>query len=57
MLFFRTFKKDLRQGRSERKSEAYFVLYVECLSEVRTQPGAFFNVLPITSSPQVKELW
>jgi hypothetical protein len=57
MVFFRTFKKDLRQGRSERKSEAYFALYVECLSEVRTQPGAFFNVLPITSSPLVKELW
>ena len=36
------FKKTFRQGRSERKSEAYIFRYVELLSEARTKP--FFNV-------------
>ncbi|HEU5407078.1 MAG TPA: hypothetical protein VFU48_04890 [Nitrospira sp.] len=33
-------KKLVQQGRSERKAEAYFVLYVEALSDARTKLGA-----------------
>jgi len=39
------FKKAIRQGRSERKTEAYAFQYVEGLSDARTQPEAFFNIL------------
>lgn len=41
----RTFKKDGQRGRSERRVEAYFVWYVEGLSDTRTKLTAFFNVL------------
>ncbi len=47
------FKKDIRQGRSEREREAYFALYVERLSDARTPPEAFFNILLITFSQRV----
>ena len=42
----RMFKKILQQGRSERKGEAYSLLYVETLSDMRTKLGDFFNILP-----------
>jgi len=38
-------KKPAQQGRSERKAEAYSVLYVEALSEARTQLEGFYNIL------------
>ena len=38
------FKKVFWQGRNERRGEAYCCMYVEHLSEVRTQPEAFFNI-------------
>ena len=34
-----------RQGRSERRGEAYFLSYVEPLSDARTTLAAFFNIL------------
>jgi ribonuclease HII len=34
-----------RVGRSERRGESYFVPYVEPLSDVRTKPADFFNIL------------
>lgn len=34
-----------RQGRNERRPEAYVVQYVEGLSEVRTKPEAIFSIL------------
>jgi hypothetical protein len=34
-----------KQGRSEGKGESYSVLYVEPLSEARTPPPSFFNIL------------
>jgi len=37
------FKKACQQGRSERKSEAYSVGYVEGLSDARTKLEVFFN--------------
>jgi hypothetical protein len=37
----RLFKKAVHQGRSERRSESYSVLYVEPLSDARTQVVAF----------------
>jgi hypothetical protein len=36
----------VQQGRSERKAEAYFVCYVEALSDVRTTLAAIFTILP-----------
>ena len=39
------FKKTFRQGRSKREGGAYTVRYVEPLSDVRTQPEVFFNIL------------
>ncbi len=39
------FKKAVRQGRSERKGEAYIVWYVEPLSDARTKLAVFFNTL------------
>jgi hypothetical protein len=33
------------QGRSERRGEAYFGLYVEPLSDVRTQLAGFLDIL------------
>ncbi len=33
------------QGRNKREGEAYFVSYVKPLSDVRTQPEAFFTIL------------
>ena len=41
----RVFKKAVRQGRSERRGEAYFLLYVEPLSDARTLLADFFNTL------------
>jgi hypothetical protein len=40
----RMFKKIVRRGRSERKTETYSVRYVEVLSDARTKPAVFFNV-------------
>ncbi len=39
------FKKAVRQGRNERKPEAYCLSYVEGLSEVRTTLADLFNIL------------
>jgi hypothetical protein len=39
------FKKPLRQGRSERDGEAYFLSYVEPSSDTRTKLDGFFNTL------------
>jgi len=39
------FKKAVQQGRSERRGEAYFVLYVEPVSDARTKLADFFNIL------------
>jgi len=41
----RTFKKAVQRGRSERRGEAYFVPYVEPLSDARTKLADFFNIL------------
>jgi hypothetical protein len=41
----RLFKKAVQQGRSERKGEAYFVSYVEPLSDARTMLTGFLNNL------------
>jgi hypothetical protein len=38
-------KKAVQQGRSERRGEAYFVSYVEPLSEARTPLADFFSIL------------
>jgi hypothetical protein len=40
-------KKPAQQGRSERKAEAYFVPYVEALSEARTPLEGFCNILRV----------
>jgi len=42
----RMFKKAFRQGRSERRGEAYSLPYVEPLSDARTKLEDFFNILP-----------
>jgi hypothetical protein len=44
-LALRMFKKAVQQGHSERRGEAYSVLYVEPLSEARTKLAGFFNIL------------
>jgi hypothetical protein len=41
----RLFKKAVRQGRSERRGDAYSVPYVEPLSDARTPLADFFNSL------------
>ena len=41
----RMLKKSVQQGRSERRGEAYFVLYVKPLSEARTPLADFFSIL------------
>jgi hypothetical protein len=41
----RMFKKAVQRGRSERRGEAYFVPYVEPLSDARTKLADFFNIL------------
>jgi hypothetical protein len=38
-------KKAVRQGRSERRGESYSVLYGDPLSDARTKPTDFFNIL------------
>ncbi len=38
-------EKSSRQGRNERKADAYFCPYVEALSEARTKPEGFYAVL------------
>ena len=38
-------KKAVQQGRSERRSEAYFGPYVEPLSDARTTLADFFSIL------------
>jgi len=40
------FKKVVQQGRSERRGEAYFVLYAEPMRDARTPLAGFFNILP-----------
>ena len=39
-------QKAVRQGRSERRGDAYSFPYVEPLSDVRTTREGFFNILP-----------
>jgi hypothetical protein len=41
----RMFKKAVQRGRSERRGEAYFVPYVEPLSDARMKLADFFNIL------------
>ena len=41
----RMLKKAVQQGRSERRGEAYFVPYVEPLSDARTPLADFFCIL------------
>ena len=41
----RMFKKAVQRGLSERRGEAYFVPYVEPLSDARTKLADFFNIL------------
>jgi hypothetical protein len=41
----RMVKKAFRQGRNERKAEAYVFRYGEVVSEARTTLEAFFNIL------------
>jgi hypothetical protein len=38
-------KKAVQQGRSERRGDAYSVLYVEPLSDARTPLAVFFRIL------------
>ncbi len=38
-------KKVVQQGRSERRGDAYFVPYVEPLSDARTKLADFFTIL------------
>jgi hypothetical protein len=40
----RMLKKAFQQGRSKRKGEAYFVLYVEPLSDARTPLEVFCSI-------------
>jgi len=44
-------QKDRQQGRSERRGEAYFIPYVEPLSNARTPLAGFFNILLEINSP------
>jgi hypothetical protein len=37
-------KKAVQQGRNKRRGEAYFVPYVEPLSEARTKLADFFSI-------------
>ena len=39
------FKKAVQQGGSRRRGEAYPLWYVEPLSDARTKPEEFFNIL------------
>jgi hypothetical protein len=39
------FKQAVQQGRSKRRGESYSLPYVEPLSDARTKPAAFFNIL------------
>ena len=39
-------QKAVRQGRSERRGEAYSLGYVEPLSDARTTLAGFFSILP-----------
>lgn len=54
----RLFRKSVQQGRSERRGEAYFLPYVEPLSDARTPLAGFVNSLlesppmPAPSTPQ-----
>jgi hypothetical protein len=41
----RMLKKTVQQGHSERRSESYFVSYVEPLSEERTMLADFLSIL------------
>jgi hypothetical protein len=47
----RLFKKAVQQGRSERRGDAYFIPYVEPLSDARTTLADFFNSLLRTLRP------
>ena len=50
---FRMLKKAVQQGRSERRGEAYFVPYVEPLSEARTPLADFFSILLVVGGENV----
>ncbi len=41
----------VQRGRSERRGESYSAPYVEPLSETRTKPADFFNILLVIRSP------
>ena len=41
----------VQRGRSERRGESYSAPYVEPLSETRTKPEDFFNILLVIRSP------
>jgi hypothetical protein len=43
------FKKAVQHGPSERRGEAYFVPYVEPLSDARTKLAVFFNIVLVTA--------
>ena len=47
----RMFKLVVPQGRNERRGEAYGPVYVEPLSDARTQRAASFNILDAGPSP------
>lgn len=47
----RMFKKAGPRGRSERKSEAYFLCTSQDLSDVRTKLASFFNILLGSTDP------
>ena len=38
-------KKAVQRGRNEQRGEAYFELYIEPLSDVRTKLAGFFTIL------------
>ena len=42
---YRMLKKAVQQGRSERRTEAYPLRYVEGLSDARTKLADFFSIL------------
>jgi hypothetical protein len=49
----RLFKQPVRQGRSERRVEADSLLYVELLSDARTNLADFFNRLLVSGEREV----
>jgi len=49
----RLFKQPVQQGRSERRVEADSLLYVEPLSDARTNQADFFNRLLVSGQREV----